>query len=131
MLPKILYRLLGREGGGNYGSNTSKYFLPHPPIFIHVSHANAENIKTAKIRGSGVVISVRVTRAKQVNHRKSGKSIAWGREPPTPWASAMQTRASQSCKAERASTVQTKPPLCRPCLRYAVNEPPPYSTAFL
>ena len=25
---------------------------------------------------------------------------------------------------------QTAPPLCRPCLRYAVNEPPPYSIAF-
>ena len=25
---------------------------------------------------------------------------------------------------------QTEPPLCRPHLRYAVNEPPPYNTAF-
>ena len=25
---------------------------------------------------------------------------------------------------------QTEPPLCRQSLRYAVNEPPPYSTAF-
>ena len=31
--------------------------------------------------------------------------------------------------ADRASTMQTVPALCRLCLRYAVNEPPPYSTA--
>ena len=48
-----------------------------------------------------------------------------GGNPRTPWASAMQARASQNYYADRASTMQTKPPLCRPCLRYAVNEPPP------
>ena len=39
-------------------------------------------------------------------------------------------RASQIRLADRASTMQTKPTLCRPYLRYAVNEPPPYSIAF-
>ena len=39
-------------------------------------------------------------------------------------------RASQICQAERASTKQIKPQLCRLCLIYAVNEPPPYSAAF-
>ena len=63
MLPKILYRLLG--GGGQlrvkyiYFQFPSQFTPPlPPPIFIHVSHANAENIKTAKIRGFCVVISV-------------------------------------------------------------------------
>ena len=44
--------------------------------------------------------------------------------PQTPWASAMQTQASQICEADRASTMQTKPPL------YNKRSPPPYSRFF-
>ena len=40
----------------------------------------------------------------------TGKAGYWEREPPrTPWASAMETRASQICLADRASAMQTVP----------------------
>ena len=40
-------------------------------------------------------------------------------------------RASQIRQADLASTMQIKPRICRLCLRYAVNVPPPYSAVFL
>ena len=63
--------------------------------------------------------------------RKPSAATTEGRgEPPEAMSLLYADTILPDLPGKPISTMQTKPTICRPCLRYAVNEPPLYSTSF-